>query len=154
MPHLRVEDVLLHYRERGAGPLALLVHGYPLDSTLWLDQLEDLADLRRCVAPDLRGFGLSGPTRLPALTMERHADDLAGLVRALGADAADVVGLSMGGYVALALVERHPQLVRSLALVDTRAAPDSWRKAARRNGSAPGTVASSVMRRTPATAPT
>jgi pimeloyl-ACP methyl ester carboxylesterase len=125
MPRLRLDDTALHYRERGSGPLAVLIHGYPLDCTLWLDQLDALADLRRCVAPDLRGFGLSEPTRLEALTMERHADDLAGLVRALGADAADVVGLSMGGYVALALVERHPGLVRSLALVDTKAGPDS-----------------------------
>jgi pimeloyl-ACP methyl ester carboxylesterase len=125
MPHLDLDDTRLHYRERGSGPLALFVHGYPLDSTLWLEQLEDLADLRRCVAPDLRGFGLSEPSCLPALTMERHADDLADLLDRLGAQAADVVGLSMGGYVALALVERHPGLVRSLALVDTRADADS-----------------------------
>jgi len=125
MPQARVTDTVLHYRERGAGPLALLVHGYPLDSTLWLDQLDALADLRRCVAPDLRGFGGSEPTRLAALSMEQHADDLAELVGALGAEAAEVVGLSMGGYVALALVERHPRLVRSLALIDTRAGPDS-----------------------------
>jgi len=125
MPGLQLADASLHYLERGAGPLALFVHGFPLDATLWLDQLEALADVRRCVAIDLRGFGRSEPTRLPVLSMEQHADDLAAAIRALGAPAADVVALSMGGYVALALVERHPGLVRSLALVDTKAAPDS-----------------------------
>ena len=125
MPYLQLDDTVLHYREHGTGPLALFVHGYPLDSTLWLDQLHALSDARRCVAVDLRGFGCSEPTRLEVLTMERHADDLAAAVRALGVGAADVVALSMGGYVALALLERHPTSVRSLALVDTRSEADS-----------------------------
>jgi 3-oxoadipate enol-lactonase len=125
MPGLQLADTSLHYLERGAGPVALFVHGFPLDATLWLDQLEALADVRRCAAVDLRGFGRSEATRLDVLSMEQHAEDLAAVIHALGASAADVVALSMGGYVALALVERHPELVRSLALVDTKAAPDS-----------------------------
>lgn len=136
MRSVELEGTELALRERGSGPLALFVHGYPLDSSMWLDPLERLADVRRCVAPDLRGFGRSLPTTSSALTMERHADDLAALIRALGAEAADVVGLSMGGYVALALVERHPALVRTLALVDTKAAPDSEQARAGRDAAA------------------
>jgi len=116
---------MLFYREAGEGPIALFIHGFPLDHTVWLDQLEGLAHVRRCVALDLRGFGKSDPTTDEALAMEMLADDVAGLIEALGAESADVVGLSMGGYVALALWELRPSIVRSLALVDTRAGADS-----------------------------
>ncbi len=125
MPYAEVEGRLLHYREEGTGPVALFVHGYPLDATLWLDQLGALARRRRCIAPDLRGSGLSAPVTGEPLTMERHAADLAGLLDHLEVAQVDLVGLSMGGYVALAFAERSPQRVRSLALVDTRPGPDS-----------------------------
>jgi len=125
MPFARVNGNMLFYREVGAGPLALFVHGFPMDHSLWLDQLQGLAHVRRCVAVDLRGFGKSDPTVDPTLTMEMLADDVAGVIDALGADQADVVSLSMGGYVALALFELRPTLVRSLTLMDTKASADT-----------------------------
>ncbi|MDP8960747.1 MAG: alpha/beta hydrolase [Actinomycetota bacterium] len=123
MRYVEVEGTRLHYRESGSGPLAMFIHGFPHDHTMWLDQLQALGGRRRCVAPDLRGFGLSDPTTT-TLPMERHADDLAAFIGALEGEQADVVAISMGGYVALALWERHRELVRSLALVDTRAEAD------------------------------
>ena len=125
MPYARVNGTMLFYREAGEGPLAVFIHGFPLDHSVWLDQLDGLAHVRRCVTLDLRGFGKSDPTTDRSLTMEMLADDVAGLIEALGAHGADVVGLSMGGYVALALWELRPTLVRSLTLVDTRAAADT-----------------------------
>jgi pimeloyl-ACP methyl ester carboxylesterase len=116
---------MLYYREAGEGRLAVFLHGFPLDHSLWLDQLNGLAHVRRCVAVDLRGFGRSDPIVEPSLSMEVLADDVAALVEALGAEQADVVGLSMGGYAALALWELRPAVVRSLTLMDTRAGPDS-----------------------------
>ena len=115
---------MLYYREAGEGRLALFIHGFPLDHSLWLDHLAGLAHVRRCVAVDLRGFGRSDPVMEPSLSMEVLADDVAELVGALGADQADVVGLSMGGYVALALWS-CARVVRTLTLADTRAAADS-----------------------------
>ena len=114
----------LHHREAGTGPVTLFVHGFPLDSRLWLDQIEALADMRRCVAVDLRGFGLSPPIRSSRMTMDDHAADLVRFLDTAGIDLVDLVGLSMGGYVALAFAERHPDRLRSLALVDTRSGPD------------------------------
>lgn len=125
MPFARVNGTMLFYREAGEGPLAVFIHGFPLDHSVWLDQLEGLAHVRRCVTLDLRGYGKSDATTDRILTMEMLADDVAGLVEALGANGADIVGLSMGGYVALALWELRPNLVRSLTLIDTRAAADS-----------------------------
>ena len=112
------------YFASGQGPVAILVHGFPLDARMWLDQVHGLADVRTVVAVDLRGSGRSSPVDGSALTMERHADDLAEIVAAIGVDVVDLVGLSMGGYVALAFAERHPALLRSLALVDTKATAD------------------------------
>ncbi len=114
-----------HYLAAGNGPIALLVHGFPLDSRVWLDQVESLAAIRTVVAVDLRGCGWSDAVGAEALTMERHADDLAAIAASVGVDQVDLVGLSMGGYVALAVAERHPSLLRSLALVDTKATADS-----------------------------
>ena len=133
MPFARVNGTMLYYRESGEGRLAVFIHGFPLDHSLWLDQLSGLGHVRRCVAVDLRGFGRSDPIVKPSLSMEMMADDLAGLIDALGAEQADIIGISMGGYVALALWELRPALVRSLTLMDTRAAADTEEgKAARR----------------------
>jgi pimeloyl-ACP methyl ester carboxylesterase len=108
------------FEESGSGPLAVFIHGYPLDHRLWLDQLDGLSDIRHCVAPDLPGFGASEP--LDEFTMETVADSIATFI---GNEQADIVALSMGGYIALALWERHPEAVRSLSLLDTKAGADT-----------------------------
>jgi pimeloyl-ACP methyl ester carboxylesterase len=132
MPSAAVDGYDIHYRDHGEGPVALLVHGFPLDSTVWLDQVDALADIRRLVAPDLRGFGRSGPAS-GVLSMERHADDLAAICDHIEVPSVDLAGLSMGGYVALAFAERHPERLRSLALIDTKAAADDERAKANRD---------------------
>jgi len=107
-------------------PLALLVHGYPLSSHMWLAALNSpLAEQRTLCAIDLRGHGRS-PWALDEMhTMELFADDLAMVARTLSDDPVDIVALSMGGYAALAMCERHPAAIRSLALVDTKATADT-----------------------------
>ncbi|MGH8934760.1 MAG: alpha/beta fold hydrolase [Acidimicrobiia bacterium] len=122
---LEVNGTELAYREEGEGPLAIFVHGFPFDHTMWLDQVVALGEQRRCVAVDLRGFGASAALTEDILSMEVLAADLAALIGGLGAKRADVVALSMGGYAALALWELYPEVVRSLALVDTRPEADT-----------------------------
>ena len=132
MPFARVNGTMLYYRESGEGRLALFVHGFPLDHTVWLDQLLGLGHVRRCVAVDLRGFGRSEPITDENLSMEIMADDLAALIEALGESDADIVGISMGGYVAMALWALRPEMVRSLTLLDTKATADSMEARASR----------------------
>ncbi len=136
MPYAEVDDVRLHIRQQGTGRVALFIHGFPLDSSMWIEQLSALSEVRRCIAVDLRGFGRSSPVDGTPLTMERHAADLAGVLDLVSEEKADIVGLSMGGYVALAFAELYSDRVRSLALLDTRSGGDTEEGKAGRDATA------------------
>jgi pimeloyl-ACP methyl ester carboxylesterase len=128
MARVRVRDTELHVVDRGSGPVVLLVHGFPLSHRMWESQIAALSDRSRVIAPDLRGFGESAPLRNGevVLTMEQLADDLAGLLEALGVSGpVTYCGLSMGGYIGWQFVRRHRQRLRALILCDTRAAADT-----------------------------
>jgi 3-oxoadipate enol-lactonase len=119
----------LAYIDRGKGRPILLVHGFPLDHTMWNPQIEVLSDQYRVIAPDLRGFGQSllgqiDPTR--GLSMEQYADDLSELLDALQiSEPIALLGLSMGGYIAWQFIRKFPKRVRSLVQLDTRAIADN-----------------------------
>ena len=123
-----VNGIKLAYSDSGSGqPVVLLVHGYPLNRSMWDPQLGSLrAAGARVIAPDLRGFGASEAGPPGPLTMEQHADDLAALLAALQIHERVVYcGLSMGGYVGLAFWRRHRERVRAFILMDTRATADT-----------------------------
>ena len=111
----------------GEGPPLLLLHGFPLDHSMWVGQLP-LARSYQLIMPDQRGFGASScpaGSQGPA-SMEQLADDAAALLEGLGLEEpVAVCGLSMGGYVAQHLAVRHPRLVGSLILVDTKLEADT-----------------------------
>jgi pimeloyl-ACP methyl ester carboxylesterase len=108
----------------GDGAPVVLLHPFPFDRRIWADTVAALAPAHRVIAVDARGFGECGPPTA-GYSIADLADDLAGLLDALAITAAAVVGLSMGGYVALALAQRHPRRLAALALADTRAAADT-----------------------------
>jgi len=108
--------------DMGTGVPLLLVHGWPHNRALWSAQLCGLSSHARCIAPDLRGFGASSVTG--PYTIDQYADDLAELLRSLRVDRVVVCGVSMGGYIALAMLRRHRHLLRGLVLASTRAAAD------------------------------
>lgn len=127
---LAVGDTNLSVEKHGRGAPLLLVHGFPLDHTMWCGQLDELARSHTVIAPDLRGFGASDPTHGDKadddLTMERLADDLAMLLDALEIrEPVALCGLSMGGYVAWQFWQRHRERLSKLVVCDTRAAADS-----------------------------
>lgn len=121
------------YRSGQAGlvPLVLL-HGFPVDHRMWDDVVDLLPGDRTVLAPDLPGLGASPSGEdvadalgLPAApSIDTVADAVAATLRAAGVDRAVVAGLSMGGYVAMALVERYPDLVAGLGLLDTKSTAD------------------------------
>lgn len=100
----------------------MLLHGFPLDHTSWAPQLA--ADFgARVIAPDLRGFGASPFTE--AASIEGMAEDVLALADRLGVGRFVLGGLSMGGYVALAVARRAPERLLGLVLADTRAEADA-----------------------------
>lgn len=126
-----VNGVEMNVLHQGSGPVLLVVHGFPLDHSMWRYQIDGLESLR-IVAPDLRGFGKTetpdGPT-----SMDQYADDLASLLNALAVrQPVTLCGLSMGGYIAFSFLRRHGDRVARLILCDTRAGADSDRGALER----------------------
>ena len=119
MPAITVGKATLHYDERGDGDGApiVLLHGLGSSSADWALQLPVLAAQHRVLAVDLPAHGRSSRPR-GRLTVAAMATAVAGLLRALGVSPAHVVGLSIGGCVALTLALDHPERVRSLALVN------------------------------------
>jgi len=131
---IRLDDVTLHYETcgRADGTPMVLLHGLGSSSADWAFQLPALETSYRVLAPDLRGHGRSSRPRGP-LTIDAMARDVSALLVALGAPPAHVVGLSLGGCVALALALDDATRVRSLTLVNTfaRLAPAGPRGALR-----------------------
>jgi 3-oxoadipate enol-lactonase len=123
MPSRTVNGTTIYYEESGQGLPLVLLHGFPLDLRVWSHQRSELSDRFRVITPDLRGFGKSAS--IAPFTMEALADDVYALLHDLGALPCVIGGLSMGGYVALEFVRKHPSSVRGLLLIDTRAEGDS-----------------------------
>jgi pimeloyl-ACP methyl ester carboxylesterase len=110
------------YEDRGAGAPVVLLHPFPFSRELWAGLADVLATRHRVLAVDARGFGESPLSRY---TIADLADDLASLLDELEVRRAALVGMSMGGYTALAFAARHPGRLAALVLADTRAAADS-----------------------------
>ena len=127
MNTVTLDGTTVHYFDAGAGePPLVLLHAFPLRAAMWEDQIAALSPTRRVIAPDLMGFGDSdAPDDVARYTMDGYADQVAGLLDRLGVGRAVVAGLSLGGYVALALVRRHRDRVAGLVLADTRAGVDT-----------------------------
>jgi pimeloyl-ACP methyl ester carboxylesterase len=90
---------------------------------MWLEQRDGLASECRVITPDQRGFGGS-PLGDDSPSLDTAADDVAELLDRLDLDQVVLGGLSMGGYVAMALLRRHPERIAALILADTKASAD------------------------------
>jgi pimeloyl-ACP methyl ester carboxylesterase len=116
----------IDYFEEGekSGLPVVFIHPFPFSKEFWRPQIESLGKSFRAVAYDVRGMGLSEPGNLP-LTIEQCVDDLFGLLDGLEARPSVLVGMSMGGYIALRAVEREQTRFRALVLCATRSEADS-----------------------------
>ena len=127
MMEARLNGVRLAWDDVGqasTAPPLLLVHGFPLNRTMWRPQLAGLAASTRVIAPDLRGHGTSEAPPGPYL-MDDFAADLRALLDHLGLERVVYCGLSMGGYIGFAFVRRYPERLAGLILADTRAGADT-----------------------------
>jgi 3-oxoadipate enol-lactonase len=124
MPTADLDGVSIFYHDEGQGEPLLMIHGFPLSSDLYQPQRAALSHRFRVITPDLRGMGRSDV--LPgSYSMDTYADDMAALLDHLGIGQAIVGGMSMGGYVLFALLRRHPDRVKGIILINTKAAADT-----------------------------
>ena len=124
MEKVNVNGVQFAYTRRGTGKPLVLVHGYPLDHTIWDEVLPLLENDFDIILPDLRGFGDSDVVE-SQYKIADMATDIAGLLDHLGIEKAVVAGHSMGGYVSLAFVHAYAERVLGLGLVASQALADA-----------------------------
>lgn len=118
MARIEAGDLSIGYAERGSGEAIVFLHGVGTDKELWADQLAYFSQRRRAVAIDYPGYGESdAPPH--ELRREQIAGYITGALNSLGIERAHVVGLSMGGVIALEMWRQRPERLLSLTLADT-----------------------------------
>lgn len=124
MHKINIDGTKIAYARSGEGAPLVLIHGYPLDHSIW-DELAPLLEHDfDLIIPDLRGFGESDVVEAEDSMLE-YARDIAGLLTRLRIKKAYLAGHSMGGYVALAFAREYEERVSGLAMVASQMAADT-----------------------------
>jgi len=128
MPTVQVNDIQMYFELRGEGQPLVLILGMVIDVSEVEPILRWFAERYRVLAFDNRGAGRTDKLDIP-YTIDMMASDTLGLMDAVGIERANILGISMGGRIALALTLAHPERVEKLALVSTsaRVHPRGWR---------------------------
>jgi pimeloyl-ACP methyl ester carboxylesterase len=122
---LNIDNGFIKYDVIGGGIPLLFIHGYPLSRKIWLPQLTGLSDEAKMISIDLRGHGESFPFE-GTYSMDLLADDCKRLLHEIGIESPILVcGLSMGGYVTMALYRKYPGIFKGMILTSTKPGPDS-----------------------------
>jgi 3-oxoadipate enol-lactonase len=111
--------VRIAYDDVGAGHAVLFIHGHPFNRSMWQPQVQALRWKYRAIAPDLRGYGESSVGAETAVTLETMAADLVGLLDHLSVNRVCVVGLSMGGQIAMEFGRAYPDRTAAAVLAAT-----------------------------------
>lgn len=106
------------YVEKGDGPAALFIHGFPVNGFAWRDTLDDLALARRCIALDLMGLGYTEIKPDQDLGFDQQAAMIAAFLDRLGLSQVDLVGNDSGASISQVFAARHPSRLRSLTLTN------------------------------------
>ncbi|MBZ4419877.1 alpha/beta fold hydrolase [Myxococcus sp. RHSTA-1-4] len=126
MPFLSIRGAQLYYEDSGgSGEPVVFSHGLLWDSHLFSRQVEALKGRYRCIRYDHRGQGRSeAPEDGRPIDLRTVYEDAVAFIQALKLAPCHFVGLSMGGFVGLRVAARHPELLRSLVLLDTSASAE------------------------------
>ncbi len=127
MPFADVNDTRLYYEDTGPGSTGATIvfsHGLLWSSAMFAAQIEHLRGRYRCIAYDHRGQGRSAEAAVRSIGLEQLYHDAAAFVESLGVAPVCFAGLSMGGFVAMRIGARRPDLVRALVLMETSADPE------------------------------
>ena len=119
-----LNDIDMFYTVRGSGRPVYLLHGLALDHSIWLEMADYYADQAQFIIPDLRGHGCT-PLGNADASLEQLANDVIQLADHLGHQKFILAGHSLGGYIALALAEAHPERLAGLVTVTSHARADS-----------------------------
>lgn len=120
---LELDGLRIYYETAGSGHPLVLIHGFSLDTRMWDDQFENFAQHYRVIRYDIRGYGKSStPTSEPY----SHAGDLKALLDHLDISQAHILGLSLGGAIAINFTLAYPHMVRALVLADSVLWGHSW----------------------------
>jgi pimeloyl-ACP methyl ester carboxylesterase len=125
LEHVIVDGRVVRYADAGdraSARVLVLIHAFPIGPRMWSPQLRAFARCR-VIAPALPGF--DGSDRWPTPSVDGYADQVMGLLDALGVARAIVCGLSMGGYVTFPLLRRFRPRLAGVVLADTRSVADT-----------------------------
>lgn len=122
---VRTDQGRIAYIERGSGPAALFLHGFPLNSFQWRGVIPGLSAMRRCVAPDFLALGYTEVADGESVAPQAQVRMLVQFLDKLSIGSSDVVANDSGGAIAQLFVARHPERVRSLLLTNCDTEPDS-----------------------------
>ena len=125
--NVKTNGIQIHYEEQGQGLPLVLIHGFPLNRTIWEPMISMVKKGVRIISPDLRGYGSTEGTR-GIYGMRLLAEDIASLLDQLKIDRAMVAGHSMGGYVALAFARAYPERLLGLGMIASQATADTPEK--------------------------
>ena len=122
---MMVNHLMVNYTDQGAddAPVIIFIHGFPLNKTMWDNQVDALKENYRVISYDIRGHGDSEQGN-EDFFIELFVCDLLYLMDALKIEKASLCGLSMGGYIALNAIENHPGRFEALVLSDTHCIAD------------------------------
>lgn len=118
MPQAQINDAELYYEEHGEGEPVVLIPGFGAGMWIWFKQVKELARSFRVITFDPRGIARSG-TIAAFASMGQLAQDVAGLLQALGIERAHIVGASFGGFVAQEFALAYPERTVTLTLCCT-----------------------------------
>lgn len=123
---VQLHDISVCYSDDGndAGPAIIFIHGFPFNKSMWHFQVAALKDKYRLITYDVRGHGKTD-IGTEDFTIDLFTKDLIALIDELELEKVALCGLSMGGYIALDAMEKHPERIEALILCDTQCSAET-----------------------------